>query len=388
MEPSHPDSYDIHSLPSESIVHFLCYLSVKQITHFCSTSSKFLIYLRNSKFWKTKSLSIPEEEMSTTFTESVKFGILPLTNILIHKLSNVNFNTRQIEKIFWRIMNSEKLILISKMLETFDWKLSEVTCPSNKLRKEYPEETDFYKIFEKLYASSNTLYQPSEEVNKIIYSLLLDCRSCDIDDFDTKLTSVLISCGGPKSVDYILNRILQEENWESFYPIFFQIMHCLHSEDEYDEFVRLWNCYNDKLNGVEEFCDSIQDSDKYPYRYIKALDIDVNPDKIYEDLLDCADLNTDLKARCDLFSKIWKDFNSELDRQDKKRLLVQFRTKGENVFIFIMKGGIIGDITIRLVELIKEGNVEEFGKYWNENKTNLSDMEREFIDGITPDNFP
>lgn len=146
----------------------------------------------------------------------------------------------------------------------------------------------------------------------------------------------------------------------------------LEKDDSYDESVRYWDMYKEHIAFPDQFGRLIEESDKYPYVYTKLIGGVITSEMVRLGLEESL-------GDIDLFTKIWNEYGTILNHQDKDELIenLSYGNHGRNVHIIIMENGIVGEKVMELLRLYEKLDFEEFEKYWR--RSNLNDEERKII---------
>lgn len=345
----------LSSLPAESVEAFLNFLPLEDIIIFCSTSTEFSDFCKNPSFWKVKSKSITQEDILNIFDKALEYGISPLINALIPRLKELNLSDKEFGSVFRKVIKSDKLNSIKIMLETFGDRLRDIEITFGKFGYQHPDISfDLESSIQRWYESE--ISSPLHSVTEIIYLFLTLTSNVDT------VVSDVITHAAMKEIDYLLDRSLQDNMTRLFNDILADTLNYLMDENLYDKFVKYWDTYGQYLTDTEEIKKSVENSDKYPYHYVKAMGYKVSPEKIEEDML------STIYDDPELFKKIWNDYNHVLNDEQKDYLFEYYERKRE-------KGNRLPSLTIvqTLIRLAESDDFNGFKSYWFNNVSNMSD---------------
>lgn len=369
----------IDCLPSESIDHLFNYLSIPNLLSFCLTSVKFSLFLKDTQFWSVRSKYIHKEQVFPKFTEAIRYKFSPLFNCLLDRFHETTLDKNQMELIFWSVMKTCNLSIIQKTINKFRMFSDFKELITNILSPDWRKVKSSRRITTRKTKSGSGSYE-LDELTREIYRLYrsypdqmseMFCLFITFGDFNHFLIRVLVCLRDSKAVDMALAEALRQfstANSTKFDKIFKQIIYGLMVENFHDGFVRIWNKYSRHSGTIEELRKMLCDRDKYPYRYIQVMGMELTPEKVRNDLLNCRYLHVDT------FCKIWSEYGGLVDKDDLLRMLEE---KNKDVFSFVINGGKLGS---EVMELIERDDFEELREA--RKKGNFSGMDKILLDKV------
>lgn len=356
------------SLPPETVENLLLFLPIDHIISFCSTSTKFSDFCKEPGFWRSKSKKITsQEEILDTLNKALDYRIFVLADILIDKLEVDLLTNKNTSEIFQKVMKSGEIFLIMKMIDVFGYKLRDAINHFQPRTITYDRNhniistsgPDIYPVIGHLYESHQR-----DEVTEIIY-LLQNIQSTD------RLFWALIDFGGQSAVEYMLKLFLKDGS-KRFSSIFWDLMDFLVEQNLPDQFEIYWNEYKQFLSDVERQKDWIEQKDCYPYNFTRIIGREVTSEMVESDLENYAGNHADI----DMFIRIWKDYGDLLDEEQKEMI-----EEGWGRIYGVIMRGEIGDFLRDLIKLSAGGRFEEFRKYLEKNKDQMSLDDLEILAG-------
>jgi hypothetical protein len=260
INPNEPTP-DISVLPHETTQEFLHYLPLHELIKFCSISSEFSKYCKDSAFWESRSEYIHDtDQIIQTLEDAIKYGITVLALRMLEKLSKEKLNYPELSKVLLEIIQSGKLPLIRKMVEIWGKEIPEIFKMTN--------ESHIHKsisVFTKKLKSRN--FRNLDGIIETVYMLyvaFINKKWVSSPDFIKILTTF------DKGIEYLLSNILRDVP-EKFDETFREVMLQLMGKHNINRFVKYWDEYSPYLEDPEWAKRTVSRYDRYPYPYKEAI---------------------------------------------------------------------------------------------------------------------
>jgi hypothetical protein len=362
INPNEPTP-DVSVLPHETTQEFMHYLPLDELIKFCSVSSEFSKYCKDSRFWESRSEYIHDKhEIIQTLENAIKYGIIPLALHMIEKLPKEKSDYPELSKVLLEIIQSAKLPLIRKVVEIYGKEFPEIF----QRTKDFFIRNSMSTFTRKIERLGN-----SDEIIKTVYMLYVAF-------INRKLTGRLdlifnLIALGDKAIEYSLSNVLRDVP-EDFDREFQDIMMYLIVTHDMKGLVKYWNEYSSYLKNPERTKKNLAKYDKHPYPYIEAIGgITPDPFTLYRDLIKSTEENN-----YDRFVEIWNKYRSSIDQliPQLSKHLTELYGVGNKYLAFI-RDSILDEVVSELLWLAKEDALEEFTAYWNENHEHFWESDKE-----------